>query len=64
MPKNPKVYMDFTIGSKAAGRVVFELYTDMTPKLQRISEACPPASTAREKSLRRSSTILGARSTE
>jgi cyclophilin family peptidyl-prolyl cis-trans isomerase len=32
MPKNPKVYMDFTIGSKAAGRVVFELYTDLTPK--------------------------------
>ena len=24
--------MDFTIGSKAAGRVVFELYTDITPK--------------------------------
>jgi len=32
MPKNPKVYMDFTIGSKAAGRVVFELYNDITPK--------------------------------
>lgn len=32
MPKNPKVYMDFTIGSKAAGRVIFELYTDITPK--------------------------------
>ncbi len=24
--------MDFTIGSKPAGRVIFELYTDMTPK--------------------------------
>ena len=24
--------MDFTIGCKAAGRVVFELYTDITPK--------------------------------
>ena len=32
MPKNPKVYMDFTIGSKAAGRVIFELYVDITPK--------------------------------
>ena len=32
MPKNPKVYMDFTIGAKPAGRVVFELYTDLTPK--------------------------------
>jgi cyclophilin family peptidyl-prolyl cis-trans isomerase len=32
MPKNKKVYMDFTIGSKAAGRVIFELYYDITPK--------------------------------
>ena len=32
MPKNPRVYMDFTIGAKAAGRVVFELFTDLTPK--------------------------------
>ena len=32
MPRNPKVYMDFTIGSKPAGRVVFELYADITKK--------------------------------
>lgn len=32
MPRNQRVYMDFTIGSKAAGRVVFELYSDITPK--------------------------------
>ena len=32
MPKNVKVFMDFTIGSKAAGRVVFELFSDITPK--------------------------------
>ena len=32
MPRNPRVYIDFTIGSKSAGRVVFELYTDITPK--------------------------------
>lgn len=31
MPKNSKVFMDFTIGSKAAGRVVFELFYDITP---------------------------------
>ena len=30
--KNPRVYMDFTIGAKPAGRVVFELFTDMTAK--------------------------------
>ena len=32
MPKNPRVFMDFTIGSKQIGRVTFELYTDITPK--------------------------------
>ena len=31
MPKNIRVFMDFTIGSKAAGRVVFELFYDITP---------------------------------
>ena len=31
MPKNTQVFMDFTIGSKAAGRVVFELFYDITP---------------------------------
>jgi cyclophilin family peptidyl-prolyl cis-trans isomerase len=31
MPKNTRVFMDFTIGSKAAGRVVFELFYDITP---------------------------------
>lgn len=31
MPKNPKVFLDIVIGNKAAGRVVFELFTDLTP---------------------------------
>ena len=31
MPKHPRVFMDFTIGAKPAGRVVFELYNDITP---------------------------------
>lgn len=31
MPKHPKVFLEFTIGSKSAGRVVFELYNDITP---------------------------------
>ena len=30
--KLPKVFFDLTIGAKAAGRVVFELFTDLTPK--------------------------------
>lgn len=29
---NPKVYMDIQIGSKGAGRIIFELFTDFTPK--------------------------------
>jgi hypothetical protein len=29
---NPKVYMDIQIGSKGAGRMIFELFTDFTPK--------------------------------
>ena len=32
MPKNPRVYFDITIGSRAAGRIVFELFIDITPK--------------------------------
>ena len=31
MPKHPRVYIDFTIGAKPTGRVVFELYNDITP---------------------------------
>lgn len=31
MPKHPKVFLEFTIGSKNVGRVVFELYNDITP---------------------------------
>ena len=31
MPKHPRVFMEFTIGAKQAGRVVFELYNDITP---------------------------------
>ena len=30
--KYPKVYLDFTIGAKPAGRVTFELFKDITPK--------------------------------
>ncbi len=29
---NPRVYFDITIGGKAAGRVVFELFADSVPK--------------------------------
>lgn len=31
MPKHPKVFLEFTIGSKNVGKVVFELYSDITP---------------------------------
>jgi len=31
MPKHPKVFLEFTIGSKSVGRVVIELYNDITP---------------------------------
>ena len=29
---NPRVYFDITIGGQAAGRVVMELFADVTPK--------------------------------
>ena len=29
---NPKVYMDIQIGAKGAGRIIFQLFTDFTPK--------------------------------
>lgn len=29
---NYKVYMDVQIGATAAGRIIFELFTDLTPK--------------------------------
>ena len=32
MPRNPIVFFDITIGSRAAGRIVFELFIDITPK--------------------------------
>ena len=32
MPKNPRVYFDITIGSRAAGRIIIELFIDITPK--------------------------------
>ena len=32
MPKNFKVYFDIVIGTKAVGRIVFELFMDITPK--------------------------------
>lgn len=28
----PKVFFDITIGGKASGRIVFELYNDIVPK--------------------------------
>jgi len=31
MPKHPRVYLEFAIGSKQKGRVEFELYSDITP---------------------------------
>src|SRR5436190_23933178 len=31
-PKNPQVFFDITIGDKAAGRVVMELFADTCPK--------------------------------
>ena len=30
--KHPQVYFDIMIGSRPIGRVVFELFTDLTPK--------------------------------
>jgi cyclophilin family peptidyl-prolyl cis-trans isomerase len=30
--KYPQVYLDVTIGTKPAGRIIFELFTDLTPK--------------------------------
>ena len=32
MPKNPRVFFDITIGAKAVGRIVIELFFDITPK--------------------------------
>lgn len=32
MPRHPKVFMEFTVGSKNVGRVVFELFSDITPR--------------------------------
>ncbi|KAI1727480.1 cyclophilin type peptidyl-prolyl cis-trans isomerase/CLD domain-containing protein [Ditylenchus destructor] len=32
MSNRPKVFFDVTIGGKAAGRMVFELYSDIVPK--------------------------------
>jgi len=29
---HPRVYMDYTLGSKPMGRVTFELFTDLTPR--------------------------------
>lgn len=30
--QNPKVFLDFKIGAVSAGRVVFQLFADITPK--------------------------------
>lgn len=32
MPKNPLVYLDVSIGSRTGGRVIFELFADVTPR--------------------------------
>jgi len=32
MPKNPRIFFDITIGAKAAGRIVIELFMDVTPR--------------------------------
>ena len=32
MPRNPRVFIDVTIGSLAAGRIIIELFYDITPK--------------------------------
>jgi len=32
MPKNPQVYLDISIGGRGGGRVVFELFYDLTPR--------------------------------
>ena len=32
MPRNPRVFFDITIGSRAAGRIIIELFYDITPK--------------------------------
>jgi len=32
MPQNPRVFFDILIGSRPAGRVVVELFMDITPK--------------------------------
>lgn len=32
LPARPRCFFDITIGGKAAGRVVFELYHDIAPK--------------------------------
>mmetsp|Transcript_23549 Transcript_23549/g.42485 ORF Transcript_23549/g.42485 Transcript_23549/m.42485 type:complete len:481 (+) Transcript_23549:77-1519(+) len=32
MGKNPRVYLDVSIGNRAGGRVVFELFADVTPR--------------------------------
>jgi len=30
--RNPRIYFDITIGASAAGRIVIELFIDVTPK--------------------------------
>lgn len=32
MPARPRVYMDVSIGGRGGGRVIFELFTDLTPR--------------------------------
>ncbi len=41
--KNPRCFMDITIGDKPAGRIVVELRADVVPKTAKTSEHCAPA---------------------
>jgi hypothetical protein len=34
---NPKVFFDVTIGGKSAGRIVFELFNDVVPRVSALS---------------------------
>lgn len=41
---NTVVYFDITIGSESAGRITFDLYDDVVPKVDLLSLPCNPDS--------------------